>query len=418
LPWSRLVGPAIHFARDGFPVDAALAERIAAHRARFDPAAAAVFLPEGVPPEIGSRLRQTELARTLERLAALGAADFATGETAEALVRAVAQAGGILAPADLAGYRPVWREPVRGSYRGREVVSMPPPSSGGVHLIQMLQILEHWDLAAAPPDAPETVHLLAEAMKFAYADRSRWLGDPDFVDVPVAWLLSPAHLDSQRLRIVPEGVVDWRTVGGIAVAEQGEHTTHLSVVDAEGSAVAATLTINLGFGSGLMAAGTGVILNDEMDDFAAAPGVLNAFGLVGSEANAVAPGKRPLSSMTPTILLHDGAVVLVTGSPGGSRIITTTLQALLNVIDHGMDAEAALAFPRIHYQWVPNVLYHEESALDPVTRERLTACGHVLEVREPMGNAQLIRIDPVDGRIDAASDPRGAGAAGKTGRKP
>lgn len=411
LAWDRLVAPAAALARDGFAADTLLVRRIRAHAERFDPAARAVFLPGGAPPAAGDLLRQPDLAATLARTAADGAGEFRDGVTARALAAAVQQAGGLLDAADLAAYRPVWREPVRGSYRGLDVVGMPPPSSGGLHLVQILRMLEGRDLTGAGFGAPEVLHAMAGAMTFAFADRSRWLGDPDFTPIPAARLLAPARLDSLMARLRPDAAVTWAEAGGLASGVvESDHTTHLSVLDAAGNAVAATLTINLGFGAGMIAPGTGVVLNDEMDDFAAAPGVPNAFGLVGAEANAVAPGKRPLSSMTPTILLRGGDVALVTGSPGGSRIITATLQSVLNVVDHGMDARAALAAPRIHHQGLPALLYHEPGGLSPATAAALRGRGHELAEREAIGNVQLIVVGE-DGRVQAASDPRGVGAA-------
>jgi len=411
LPWARLLAPAVALARGGFPADTLLVRKIRTHADRFDAAARAVFLPGGEPPAAGDTLRQYDLADTLERTARRGGVEFLTGETARALAAAVAEAGGVLTAADLAAYRPVWREPLRGSYRGLTVLGMPPPSSGGLHLLQMLRMLEPRPVAAAACADAETAHRLAAAMTFAYADRSRWLGDPDFAPVPVARLLDPGRLDSLMAAVRPDRRVAWDEAGGLAVpAAESDHTTHLSVLDAEGNAVAATLTINLGFGAGMVAPGTGVVLNDEMDDFAAAPGVPNAFGLVGAEANAVAPGKRPLSSMTPTIMLRDGDVALVAGSPGGSRIITAVLQTVLNVVDLGLDPRAALSAPRLHCQGFPELLYHEPGAFAPGVAAELRARGYELAARAAIGNVQLV-VAGEDGRVDAAADPRGVGAA-------
>jgi gamma-glutamyltranspeptidase/glutathione hydrolase len=404
LPWPAVLEAAIVLARDGFPVSPLLHERIAAHRGRLDPAARRVFLPEGEVPRPGTILYQTDLAGTLEAIARDGPDAFYVGPIADAL--------GILTVADLAAYRPVWRRAIHGRYRGREIWSMPPPSSGGVHLIEMLNILEGFDLAAAGYGSAAAWHPMIEAMKFAFADRSYYLGDPDFVAVPVARLTSRAYADSLRALIRPDAALPAAAIGGgTSVPPEGRDTTHLSVVDADGNAVAATLTINLGFGSGLLAAGTGVLLNDEMDDFAAAPGQPNAFGLLGGEANSIAGGKRPLSSMTPTIVVAGGRVVLVSGSPGGSRIITTTLQTLIHVIDFGMDAQSAVGAPRIHHQWYPPEVYYEAYGMSPDTRALLTARGHVLEQHQPLGNAQLIVVDPATTVRYGASDPRGAGAA-------
>jgi hypothetical protein len=297
---------------------------------------------------------------------------------------------------------------------------MPPPSTGGVALLQMLDLLEPHDLAATGAGSAASVHLLLEAMKLAYADRSRYLGDPDHVDVPVARLLGRSHLDGLRERIRADRALDPAAiVGAERAGADPEHTTHFSIVDAEGNAVAATLTINLSFGSGMIAPGTGVILNDEMDDFAAAPGVPNAFGLVQGENAAVGPGRRPPSSMTPTLLLDDSGVVMVTGSPGGSRIITATLQTILGVVDWGMDAREAASAPRVHHQWSPATAYYEDHGLSPDTRHLLVDLGHELAPRGPMGNVQVIVRDDATGTWTGASDPRGVGlAAGLTVGEP
>ena len=342
-------------------------------------------------------------------LADHGADAFYTGTVAHRLAAAVQAGGGLLTVADLADYRAVWREPVRGAYRGLDVVSMPPPSSGGVHLVQMLNILEPFDLAAAGYGSADAWHPVLEAMKLAFADRSRFLGDPDFVDVPADWLTGRAHADSQRALILPDAVIDPGRLVGAAAPAESQHTTHFSIVDPEGNAVAATLTINLGFGSGMIAPGTGVILNDEMDDFAAEPGAPNAFGLVQGERNAVGAGRRPLSSMTPTVVVRDGAVYMVTGSPGGSRIITSTLQTVLHVVDFGMDARQAAAAPRVHHQWSPAHGWYEHYGMAPEVRRDLARRGHDLRPRGAMGNVQVIVRDG-DGWT-GASDPRGVGLA-------
>ncbi len=407
LPWPALIEPAARLAAQGVPVSPMLRERILAKAERFDPAARLIFLPGEEVPEVGQLLVQADLARTLRLVAQHGSAAFYQGAVGESLARA-----GQLDPDELAAYRPRWRNPIQGDYRGLQVFSMPPPSSGGVHLVQMLTFLEAFDLAGAGFGSARTVHLLAEAMKFAYADRSLYLGDSDFVDVPLDMLLGAARQDSLRglislTRAYPEGAIQ----GAPIDPPESNETTHLSVVDGQGNAVAATLTINLSFGSCVVASGTGVLLNDEMDDFVAAPGQPNAFGLIGGEANAVAPGKRPLSSMTPTILLQEGKVRMVTGAPGGSRIITTTLQTILNVVDFGMDALQAVSVPRVHHQWYPPLLFHEPFGLSPDTVALLQEYGHHLQERDPMCNAQIIVVDPATGLCQGASDPRGMGLA-------
>jgi len=413
LPWTRLLEPAIDLAATGFPVQEMLAQRLAYHHAhhRFDPAMQEVFIPGGLVPQVGSLLRQEDLARTLAAVAEKGPDAFYAGPVAEAMANSVQQSGGILTVADLASYRTVWRDPIRGDYRGHEIIGMPPPSSGGVHLVQMLNILEGYDLAASGYGSADAWHLMLESMKFAYADRSRFMGDPDHTPIPVAMLTSQEHADAQRSRIVVDHALDPTSIEGAPRGPESDHTTHFSVVDAQGNAVAATLTINLSFGSGMVAAGTGVILNDEMDDFAAAPGTPNAFGLIQSDANAVAPHRRPLSSMTPTIVLRDGAVIMVTGSPGGAKIITSTLQTIVHVLDFGMDVRQAVSVPRIHHQWYPETGYYEEFGMSPDTRRALESRGHQLIARSPMGNVQVILRDHEHECWTGASDPRGMGLA-------
>ncbi len=412
LSWQRLLAPAVAMAADGFSVYPMLHENIADEAERFNKAARAVLMPGGSLPPVGTLLRQTDLAATLAAIADEGPDPFYTGAIAEAIVRTIDGAGGLLSHTDFVDYQVKWREPIAGSYRGLTVYSMPPPSSGGVHLVEMLNILEGFDLGTLGFGSAAATHLLVEAMKFAYADRSRFLGDADFVAVPVARLTSRDYADQLRQRIRADRALPTDAVTGVEVVpEESDQTTHLSVIDAAGNAVAATLTINIGFGSGLMAAGTGVILNDEMDDFAAAPGVPNYFGLIGSEANAIAPGKRPLSSMTPTIVVEDGRVCMVTGTPGGSKIITTTLQTIINVFDHGMDVQQALNAPRIHHQWYPRHVYFEAFGMSPDTQALLTARGHSLQRRSPICNAQAIVVDTQTGLRYGASDPRGCGSA-------
>lgn len=413
LPWPRLLADAEWLAREGFPVTGPLLARIREDEPRLSPALRALLLPAGQPPAEDSLLPQPDLATTLARVAAEGPSAFYAGAVAERLVATVRDAGGVLSRDDLAAYRPVWRDPLVGEYRGLQVIAMPPPSSGGVLLLEMLGVLAGFDLAAAGHGSAAAWHPLLETMAFAYADRSRYLGDTDFVAVPVARLVSRAYTDSLRARIRPDRATPPAEIVGVGqAADEPAHTTHISVVDAEGNAAAATLTINLTFGSGLLADGTGVILNDEMDDFVAAPGVPNAFGLLGGDANAIAPGKRPLSSMTPTIVLAaDRRVLMVTGSPSGSRIITTVLQTIVHVVDFGMDALEAVRVPRVHQQWSPATAFHEPFGLSPDTRARLEAMGHTFAERPAIGLAQLIVRDREAGVWTGASDPRGAGLA-------
>ncbi|TVR58127.1 MAG: gamma-glutamyltransferase [Candidatus Competibacteraceae bacterium] len=393
LPWRQLIEPAIRLAETGIPVDVELAQSLRRARARMAPWPAsmqAFFKAEGSPYLPGEILVQSDLAASLELIAEHGPAAFYEGEIARKLVADMEAHEGLITLDDLQDYRAVVRAPVRGTYRGHEIVSMPPPSSGGVHLIQLLNILETWPLAELGHNSAATIHRMAEAMKLAYADRSEYLGDPDFVTVPVAGLIAKdyakalaARIDLERARPAAE------IKPGQPPRRESAQTTHYSVLDRDGNAVAVTYTLNFPYGSGIVAAGTGILLNNEMDDFAAKPGVPNAYGLIGGDANAVAPGKRPLSSMTPTLVFQDGRVVLVTGSPGGSRIITTVLQIVLNVIDHQMNLAEATVAPRVHHQWWPDEL-QVETGLSPDTVRLLEQRGHRVVVTEAMGSTQSI----------------------------
>ncbi len=412
LPWSELVLAAAEAVRE-IEVSPMLHRRIIQKSQYFNDAARRVFLPQGLVPEIGSSLIQSDLCSTLLSIAEFGPNAFYQGRIAEAMVK-VAQSskGSGLTLQDLASYAPSWRQAIHGHYRDLDIYSMAPPSSGGVHLLQMLHILESFDLKRAGFGSATSVHWMAESMKFAFADRSLFLGDSDFVAIPIAHLLSRARADSLRSLLDPERAYPESLIMGAPLQGlESSETTHLSIIDANGMAVAATFTINLTFGSCRMAAGTGILMNNEMDDFVAAPGTPNAFGLVGGEANSIAAGKRPLSSMTPTIVLQDTRVRMITGAPGGSKIITTTLQLIINVVDHGMDALQAVSAPRIHHQWFPPTLYFEEYGLSPDTRRILESKGHRLVERSPMCNAQVIVVDPESGIRQGASDPRGMGLA-------
>jgi len=411
IPWPDLLAPAIRLAEDGFLVNAVLSEHIQKNLERFNPPARAIFCPKGTPLPIGSRLVQADLAQTLRTLAKDGAVAFYKGEIAKRIAGSVQDAGGLLTLEDMEKYHTRWRDPVKGTYRGTRIFSMPPPSSGGIHLMQMLGILENYDLKKWGYQSANSVHLLAEVMKFAFADRSQWLGDPDFFDVPRERLLSKAHLDEIQGRIQMDSAIPSSEIEGAPTPPEGADTTHLSVIDRHGNAVSSTLTINLSFGSAMVAKGTGIVLNDEMDDFAAAPGAPNAFGLLGSEANAVAPGKRPLSSMTPTIVTQNGKVLIVAGSPGGSRIITTTLQVILHLLDFDMNVRQAVSLPRVHHQWYPKDLSIEPYGMSPDTLRILEERGHSLSMSKFMGNAQVIFVDPKTNIRYGSSDPRGVGAA-------
>jgi gamma-glutamyltranspeptidase/glutathione hydrolase len=337
-----------------------------------------------------------------------GAAGFYLGDVAEKIAAKVQEAGGSMTIADLADYKPVWRDPVTGSYRGYEIASMPPPSSGGVHIVQILNMLEAYPMADFGPNSADAIHVMAEAKRRAYADRSKYLGDPDFAEVPVKGLTDPAYAASLAETINMETATDSKDVApGNPIPYESNETTHYSVVDKDGNAVSNTYTLNFSYGVGLTADGTGVLLNNELDDFSAKPGAPNAYGLIGGTANAVEGGKRPLSSMSPTLVFKDGDLFLVTGSPGGSRIITTTLQVILNVIDHQMNIAEATAAPRVHHQWFPDEIRIEEG-LSPDTIRLLEARGHKVEVKNVMGSTQSIM--KVGGLLAGASDPRRQGA--------
>ncbi len=427
LPWARVVAPAIKLARDGFNVS-----EIYTEQAKFkqkllagNPAARAIFTRNGRPLQPGERLIQRDLARTLIAVAR-DPRDFYTGSIARKIDRDMRLNQGLITLADLKSYQPKWRKPLCGKFRQYSVCSMPPPSSGGVHLLQILNTIASTDLAALGWHHPDALHLLIESMRIAYADRSKYLGDPDFTKVPVAALTNPAYANYRRREIrldrsrpsrnlspvAPEILKQFNLPPGKSpqpVPESNE-TSHLTVVDRDRNVVSLTFTVNYRFGAGVVVPGTGILLNDEMDDFAIAPGVPNVFGLVGDEANSIAPGKTPLSSMTPTIVTENGRFRLAIGSPGGSTIITTVLQVLLNVLEYKMNVAAAVAAGRIHHQWLPDVVSIESWGFDPATLAELRRRGHSIELREDWGNANAIEQLP-DGRLEAAPDPRGEGFA-------
>ena len=409
----EVIAPALALARDGFPLPPDLAGQFARLRSRFEPypASLAKFTRAGGEPlEAGDLFRQPDLAATLARIAEHGRAGFYEGTTADLIVAETAQGGGLIDHRDLAEYRSVWRKPVRGTYRGYQIVSMPPPSSGGALLIQMLNMLEPYDLAALGRGSPAAVHLMVEAQRRAYADRAEHLGDTDFYDVPLAMLMDKNYARHRFGDFDPRAASRSKDIGAGNWPEESPETTHVSAMDRAGNAVAYTTTLNLGYGSKIVVTGAGFLLNNEMDDFSSKPGAPNSFGLVGGEANAIEPGKRMLSSMTPTLVLKDGEPILVTGSPGGSTIITTVLQVVTNVIDHGMDVATAVAAPRFHHQWLPNQVRYEPDAVSADTLASLEKMGHVGFRRTPaIGDANSVMR--VGGEITARSDPRNAGAA-------
>ena len=404
-----LIAPAIAMARDGITLDENMTDEqtnILARLAHW-PAAAKIFLKaDGSGLAAGDRLVQSDLANTLDSIAHDGPDAFYEGPIAWKIAAAVQSAGGVMTVDDLKDYRAVERAPVRGSYRGYDIVSMPPPSSGGVELIEMLNILEGYDLAH--DDATQTLYLMIEAMKRAYADRALFLGDPDKVKNPVAQLISKDYAARWRATIDPQRATPASEIhAGAAADSEGHNTTHFSIVDRFGNAVSNTYTLNFSYGVGLVADGTGILLNNELDDFAAKPEAPNAYGLIGFEANEPGPGKRPLSSMTPTIVLKDGKPFLITGSPGGSRIITTVLQVIVNVIDRGMGIAEAVAAPRVHNQWTPDQVY-AEPALSPDILAALETRGDKVVPQRPFTSAESILMTP-EGLVGAA-DPRTAGA--------
>jgi gamma-glutamyltranspeptidase/glutathione hydrolase len=409
---AALIAPALAMAREGIAVTDDTADSLPNARARLSrwPASAKIFLKgDGGTLGAGDRLVQSDLADTLEMIAREGPPAFYSGPVAEKIAAAVQAAGGVMTADDLKNYQAVERAPARGSYRGYDVVSMAPPSSGGVELIEMLNILEGYDLGGvAHANAAQALHLMIEAMKRAYADRALFLGDPDRVANPVARLTSKDYAAGWRAGIDPvhaTAAADIRA--GELTKPEGRNTTHFSVVDRFGNAVANTYTLNFSYGVGLVAEGTGVLLNNELDDFAAKAYAPNAYGLVGADANAPGPGKRPLSSMTPTILLKDGKPFLVTGSPGGSRITTTVLQIIVNVIDRGLDIAAAVAAPRIHEQWMPDQVYAEPGIAEDVVAA-LAAGGDKIVPQRPFTSANSIMITPE--AFIGAADPRTRGA--------
>jgi gamma-glutamyltranspeptidase / glutathione hydrolase len=372
MPREQVMAPAIKLAEEGFPVSYGLAYALEKARERFsaDNSSLSYFAhAQGKPYAASEILAQPDLAKTLRAIAAQGARGFYEGPVAQLIEDEMKHGGGLITAADLKAYKPIEREPVRGTYRGYEIVSMPPPSSGGVHVIQILNILEGYDLPKHGCNTADSIHRLVEAMRRAYADRAKWLGDPAFVKVPAAGLVSKEYAKQLRDSIdLARASKSEDISAGKPPGAEGEQTTHFSIIDKDGNAVSNTYTLNLGFGSGYSVGGAGFLLNNEMDDFSAKPGAPNAFGLLGGEANAIAPGKRPLSSMAPTIVLKGGAPYLVTGSPGGATIITVVVQELLNVLAYGMNVAEATAVPRIHHQWQPDTVVSERGVSDDTLR--------------------------------------------------
>lgn len=410
LPWPALLAAAIRLAREGHVIDSARSEDIAIEAellARF-PASRAQFLVNGAVPPPGALWTQPDLARTLQLLSDSGPDVFYRGQIADLIAAEMERGGGLITKSDLRRYRPTWRTPIRLTYRGHTIYSMPPPSSGGVTMGEILNILEGYDTLPAF-GTPGYVHLTTEAMRRAFIDRNHWLGDPDFVSMPLARLLSKSYAARLRAQIDPARATP--TPRAPVHGAPGSHTTHYSIVDARGNAAAVTTTLNGGFGSGVTVTGAGFLLNNEMDDFTSAPGKPNMYGLVQGEANAIAPGKRMLSAMTPSIVLDpDGALLLVVGTPGGPTIITTVAQVILNVIDHGMELPAAVAAPRVHHQALPDTIRYEPGGLAEATVAALRDMGHAVKMRPFRSGIVAAIRRTADGWV-GVSDPRYAGSA-------
>lgn len=415
--WRTLVEPAVRLASDGFVVPAGLAASlrgVQSRLARYPASKAAYYKPDGSPYTEGERLVLADLGRTLTRIRDQGRDGFYRGETAALVEQEMRANGGLITAADLAAYEAVERAPVRGNYRGYEIISMPPPSSGGVAMVTMLNILEGFDVGAGPHNGARHVHLLAESMRRAFRDRAQHIGDPDFVSVPVERLTSKAHANTLRATLdttratksqVRDLVADW----------ESDETTHYSVVDKDGMAVSVTYTLEAGYGLGAVVAGAGFLLNNEMGDFNGKPGLTDTTGLIGTAANVARPGKRMLSSMTPAIVAKDGALVAVVGSPGGRTIINTVLQVIVNLVDFRMPVQQAVDAPRIHHQWLPDRLSVEADGITPAVQAQLEAMGHVVRVGGRQGTAHSIGVDPVSKVRTGAPDgrDRDAGAAGR-----
>ena len=406
MPLSKVLEPAIKLADKGFIVSDVLAQTLKEEKSTLGKwsASKAIFFKNGEPLKSGDLLVQKDLAKSLRLIAKQGAKAFYQGEIATKIAKEMQSQGGTMTLEDLKAYKVVERQPIIGDYRGYKVVTMPPPSSGGVHLIEILNMLEHYPIKEDGVNSAKNIHHMAESMKLAYADRSEYLGDPDFVKIPVTGLTSKAYAN-ERVKTIDDNKA--RPSSNIKPGKpqpyESDQTTHFSVMDKAGNAAAVTYTLNLNFGSGIVVEGTGILLNNEMDDFSVKPGVPNAFGLVGGAANAIEAKKRPLSSMTPTIVMKNNKPWLVTGSPGGARIITTVLQSVVNTIDHEMNPAEAIITPRVHHQWLPDELRVEEG-ISPDTIKLLQDKGHKVVTKAPMGRIQIIQAD--DSGFYGYSDPR------------
>ena len=414
-PWAQLVNPAQMLADTGFAVPRGLASSLARAVARLTqyPATVEAYSKHGEPYAAGERITLPDLARTLARIRDEGRGGFYAGETARLIAAEMQRGGGLITEPDLAQYQAKERAPLRGTYRGYEIISMPPPSSGGVALVEMLNILEGWDLGAMGHNSPQYVHYVAEAMRRAYLDRARFLGDADFTPVPTARLTSKEYAAELRRTILPDRASPSAPTQ-VAQAHESPETTHFSVVDANGMAVSVTYTLEQGYGVGAVVPGAGFLLNNEMGDFNGKPGLTDSTGLIGTEPNLARPGKRMLSSMTPSIVARDGKLFAVVGSPGGRTIINTVLQVILNQADFDMDLADAVAAPRFHHQWLPDRLVVERNGLPPATASALEAMGYRVVFGSQQGTAHSVRIDQRTGARIGVADPRDtdAGAAG------
>lgn len=406
MPLSKVLEPAIKLADKGFIVSDVLAQTLKEEKSTLGKwsSSKAIFFKNGEPLKSGDLLVQKDLAKSLRLIAKQGAKAFYQGEIATKIAKEMQSHGGTMTLEDLKAYKVVERQPIIGDYRGYKVVTMPPPSSGGVHLIEILNMLEHYPIKEDGVNSAKNIHHMAESMKLAYADRSEYLGDPDFVKIPVTGLTSKAYAN-ERVKTIDDNKARLSSTikPGKPQPYESDQTTHFSVMDKAGNAVAVTYTLNLNFGSGIVVEGTGILLNNEMDDFSVKPGVPNAFGLVGGAANAIEAKKRPLSSMTPTIVMKNNKPWLVTGSPGGARIITTVLQSVVNTIDHEMNPAEAIITPRVHHQWLPDEL-RVEAGISPDTIKLLQDKGHKVVTKAPMGRIQIIQAD--DSGFYGYSDPR------------
>lgn len=407
----QVMAPAIELAEHGFILNDDLASQFLDNMDGFSkyPASLAKFSKQGQPYQSGDLWLQADLAQTLKLISAQGRDGFYKGHTAELIVAEMQRNNGLISMDDLAAYEALWREPIHGTYHGYDIWSMPAPSSGGVLLVQMLNMLEPFNLAELGFGSTATVHLMIEAQRRAYADRAEFLGDPDFVEIPTQMLTSKKYARTRFADFDPLKATDSASIGAGSWPEESTQTTHFSVADKAGNAVAMTTTLNRSYGNRIVVPEVGILLNNEMDDFSSKPNSPNSYGLIGRDANEIQPGKRMLSSMTPTIVTQAGKPVLITGSPGGSVIINTVLQVVLNVIDHGMDAESAVSSPRIHHQWQPDNVRYETGAISDAVAAELTTMGHkgLTSSRFGMGNANSIKID--NAIIEGVSDPREAG---------